>query len=117
MRTSPGVLLLAFCLASCATPAPLPPSLFVIDGIPVYGRAHEISKSQIRAAIAEDRRWPSHPENKIYSIEVAAPTELHIFHTTRNTRLQEYTLYIRVRGKWQTNERVLSGSALLVPTD
>ena len=116
MHRATGLPLLAFLLTACAEPKPLPPPAFTIDDIPVYGRAHDLPKSQIRAAIAQDQRSPQHPEKKIYSIEVASATELHIYHTTRNARLQEYTLYTRVRGKWQSGERVLTGSELLVPT-
>ena len=112
MRSATGLSLLALFLTACAEPKPLPPPAFAIDGIPVYGRAYDLPKSEIRAAIAEDRRWA----HKIYSIEVASATELHIYHTTRNTRLQKYTVYTRVHRKWQSGERVLGGSELLVPT-
>jgi hypothetical protein len=105
-----------FMLAGCAEPPPLLPPPLVLDGIPIYGQVHEIPKSQIRAAIAEDRR-SSPAGNKIYSIEVASSSEIHIYHTDRNKRLEEYNVLSRVHGRWEAGERIMSGSALLVPTD
>jgi hypothetical protein len=105
-----------FMLAGCAEPPPLPPPALVLDDIPIYGHVHDVPKSQIRAAIAEDRRW-SPAGDKIYSIEVANPSELHIYHTERNKRLEEYNVLRRVHGRWEAGERMISGSALLVPTD
>ena len=104
-------------LIGCAETPPLPPPAYVLDGIPIYGRAQSLPKSQIRAAIAEDRRWSSHPEDKIYSIEVASSSEIHIYHTDRNKRLEEYHVLRRTHGKWEAQERMISGAELLVPTD
>jgi hypothetical protein len=100
----------------CAETKPLPPPAYVLDGIRVYGRAQSLSKSQIRAAIAEDRRRSSQPD-KIYSIEVASSSEVHVYHTERNKRLEEYNVLRRVNGRWEAQQRMISGSALLVPTD
>ena len=116
MRRATASLPLALLFTCCAQPEPLPPPALTIDGIPVYGRVQDLPKSQIRAAIAEDRRW-SPAGDKIYSIEVANASELHIYHTDRNKRLEEYHVLRRVHGKWQADERMISGSALLVPTD
>jgi hypothetical protein len=107
---------LALLFTCCAQPPPLPPPALSIEGIPVYGHADDLSQSQIRAAIAEDRRW-SPPGDRIYSIEVANRSELHIYHTERNKRLEEYHVVRRVHGRWQAEERMISGSELLVPTD
>jgi hypothetical protein len=98
--------------ASCATPPTENPS-YVLDGIPIYGRAHDISRAGLRGAIAFDRGTPSHPENRIYSIDVVNRTELHVYHTPRNRQFQEYKIVKKVRGKWSCDERVVSGSSLL----
>ena len=74
-------------LIGCAETKPQPPPPYVLDGIPIYDRARSLSKSQIRAAIAEARRRSSQPE-KIYSIEVASSSEVHVYHTERNSRLE-----------------------------
>ena len=104
-------------LVGCAETSPLPQPSYVLDGIPIYDSAQTLPKSQIRAAIAEDRRWPSHPEDKIYSIQVASSSEVHIYHTDRNKRLEEYNILRRIHGRWEAQERMISGSALLVSTD
>jgi hypothetical protein len=104
-----------FILAGSAQSPPLPPPPLVRDGIPVYGRVHDVPKSQIRVAVAEDRRL-SPVGDKVYSIEVANRSELHIYHTERNKRLEEYNVLRRVHGRWEAGQRMISGSALLVPT-
>jgi hypothetical protein len=116
MRRVSASLPLALLFTCCAQPEPLPPPAFTLDGIPIYGHAHDLPKSQIRAAITEDRRW-SPAGDRIYSIDVANRSELHIYHTERNKRLEEYDVLRRVHGKWEAQERMISGSALLVPTD
>lgn len=103
-------------LVGCVETTPLPPPVYVLDGIPVYGITQSLSKSDVRAAIAEERRVSSTPE-KIYSIDIASSSEVHLYVTDRNNRLQEYHIVRRVRGMWKTQERMISGSALLVPTD
>ena len=108
---------LSVILVGCVETTPLPPQAYVLDGIPIYGRAQSLSKSQIRAAIAEDRQWSSQPEDKIYSIEVASSFEVYIYHTKRNKHLEEYNVLRRVDGRWKVQERKISGSALLVPTN
>jgi len=107
---------LSVILVGCAETALLPPPSYVLDGISIYGHAQSLSKSQIRAAIAEDRRWSSQPD-KIYSIEVASSSEVHIYHTERNNRLEECNVLRRPNGRWKAQERMISESALLVPTD
>ncbi len=108
---------LSIILVGCAETPSLPPPAYVLDGIPIYGQAQSLAKPQIRAAIAEDRRRSSQREDKIYSIEVASSSEIHIYHTERNKRLEEYNVLRRIHGRWQAQERMISGSALLVPTD
>ena len=117
MRTAMTAFLpLSIILVGCAETTPLPPPAYLLDGIPIYGHAQSLSKSQIRAAMAEDRRWSSQPD-KIYSIELASASEVHIYHTERNKRLEEYHVLRRVNGRWEAQERMISGSELLVPTD
>jgi len=106
---------LSIILVGCAETTPLPPEAYALDGIPIYGRAQSLSKSQIRAAIAEDRRWSSQREDKIYSIEVASSFEVYIYHTKRNKHLEEYNVLRRADGTWKIQERKITGSALLVP--
>ncbi len=115
MRSPAASLSLVLLLASCAAAPPPPPPALVVDGIPIYGRAQSLSKSELRAAIAEDRR--SSPGDKIHSIEVASSSEVRVYHTERSKQLTEYDALRRVHGSWQSQERMISGSALLVPTD
>jgi len=110
-----ALLLLSVILVGCAETTPLPPVVYLLDGLPIYGRAQSLPKSELRAAIAEDRR--SSPGDKIYSIEVASSSEVHVYHTERSKRLKEYDVLRCVHGSWQAQERMISGSALLVPTD
>lgn len=108
---------LSVIIVGCVETLPLPPQAYVLDGIPIYGRAESLSKSQIRAAIAEDRQWSSQQEDKIYSVEVASSSEVYIYHTKRNTHLEEYNVWRLVDGRWGVQERKITGSALLVPTN
>jgi len=108
---------LSLILVGCVETTPLPSQAYVLDGIPICGRAQSLSKSQIRAAIAEDRQWTSQPADKIYSVEVASSFEVYIYHTKRNKHLEEYNVLRRVDGGWKVQERKLSGSALLGPTN
>src|SRR6059058_5591709 len=102
MRSAAASLPLVLLLASCAEPPPLPPPARVLDGIPIYGHAQSLSKSELRAAIAEDRR--SSPGDKIYSIEVASSSEVRVYHTERSKRLEEYDVLRRVHGRWEAQE-------------
>ena len=108
---------LSVIIVGCVETIPLPPQAYVLDSIPIYGHAESLSKSQIHAAIAEDRQWSSQPEDKIYSIEVASSFEVYIYHTKRNKHLEEYNVLRRVDGRWKVQERMMSGSALLVPAN
>jgi hypothetical protein len=108
---------LSLILVACAETTPLPPQAYVLDGIPVYGRARSISKSQIRAAIAADRQWSSQSEDKIRSVEISSSSEVYVYHTKRNRQLEEYNVVRLVDGRWKVEDRMMSGSALLAPTD
>ena len=108
---------LSVILVGCAETTPLPRQAYLLDGIPICGRAQSLSKSQIRAAIAEDRQWSSQQEDKIHSVEVASSFEVYVYHTKRNKHLEEYNVLRRVDGRWKVQERMIRGSALFVPTN
>ena len=115
MRSTAASLPLVLLLASYAELPPRPPPALIFNAIPIYGRAQSLSKSELRAAIAEDRR--SSPGDKIYSIEVVSSSEVHVYHTDRSKRLEEYDVLRHAHGSWQAQQRMISGSALLVPTN
>lgn len=118
MRAAMTVFLpLSAILVGCVETTPLPPQAYALDGIPICGRAQSLSKSQIRAAIAEDQQWSSQQESKIYSVEVASSSEIYIYHTKRNEHLEEYNVWRLVDGRWEVQERKITGSALLGPTN
>ena len=85
------------------------PSL-VLDGIPIYGRVEKIPEPTLRAAIVLDRGLLTNPARKIYLIDVVSRTELHVYHTPRNPRWEEYQIYKRVAGEWRVQDRVVGGS-------
>ena len=93
------------------TPATRAASDF-LDGIPIYGRVDHVSKPELRAAIALDRSLMSGAAGKIYLIDVMSPQELHVYHTPRNPRREEYQVYERIAGKWRVQDRVIGGSIL-----
>jgi enterochelin esterase-like enzyme len=99
-------------LVACAETTPLPSQAYVLDGIPICGRAHALSKSQIRAAITADRQWSSQSEQKIYSVEVSSSSEIYIYHTKRNKQLEEYNVVRLVDGKWEVQDRKMNASGL-----
>jgi hypothetical protein len=82
MRCAIAFIPVAVLFTCCAQPEPLPPPAFTLNGIPIYGHAHDLPKSQIRAAIAEDRA-SSPAGDRIYSIEVANRSELHLPHRAK----------------------------------
>ena len=84
----------------------------VLDGIPIYGRVDQVPKPELRAAIALDRSLMSGAAGKIYLIDVMSPQELHVYHTPRNPRWEEYQVYERTAGKWHVQDRVIGGSIL-----
>ena len=79
--------------------------------------AHGAFRNHKFVAITADRQWSSQSEDKIYSVEVASSFEVYIYHTKRNKHLEEYNVLRRVDGGWKVQERKLSGSALLGPTN
>ena len=85
------------------------PSL-VLDGIPIFGRVENIPEPTLRAAIVLDRRLLTRPPHKIYLIDVVSRAEIHVYHTPRNPRWEEYLIYKRVAGEWRLQDRVVGGS-------
>ena len=85
------------------------PSL-VLDGIPIYGRVEKIPEPTLRAAIVLDQSLLTSPARKIYLIDVVSRAELHVYHTPRNPRWEEYQIYKRVAGEWRVQDRVVGGS-------
>ena len=82
----------------------------VLDGVPIYGRADQIPEPELRAAIALDRSLMTAAARKIYLIDAISRAELHVYHTPRNPRWEEYQIYKRVAGKWHVQDRVVGGS-------
>jgi len=85
------------------------PSL-VLDGIPIYGHVENIPEATLRAVIVLDRSLLTGPPRKIYLIEVVSREELHVYHTPRNPRWEEYQIYKRIAGEWRAQDRVVGGS-------
>jgi hypothetical protein len=85
------------------------PSL-VLDGIPIYGQVENIPEPTLRAAIVLDRRLRTGRPRKIYLIDVVSREELHVYHTPRNPRWEEYHIYKRIAGEWRLQDRVVGGS-------
>jgi len=82
----------------------------VLDGIPIHGRVDQVPKPELRAIIALDRSLTSGAARKIYLIDVMSSEEIHVYHTPRNPRWEEYQVYKRIAGKWRVQDRVVGGS-------
>jgi hypothetical protein len=63
----------------------------------VYGRLHDVSMADVRAAIDADRL---HTKDKIYEIEAVSSNEMHLYHERRSNTLN-YDIVKRVGGKWK----------------
>ena len=106
---------LAVILIGCSETKPLPPPAYVLDGIRVYGRAQSLSKSQIRAAIAEDRRRSSQPDENLLDWGCRFVWG-YFFPPQREKRVEKKKCFRPPPGRWEAGDRMISGSALLVPT-
>jgi hypothetical protein len=100
----------AFALISCTTSQPTPRTA-VIDGIPVYGKTHEISELSIRQAIAVDRSTPRQPESRICALDIASKMEVHVYHTRYGGTVWDYDVLKFKHGKWQWKDRVVVGAS------
>jgi hypothetical protein len=70
----------------------------------------KIPEPTLRAAIVLDQSLLTGPPRKIYLIDVVNGEELHVYHTPRNPRWEEYQIYKRVAGEWRVQDRVVGGS-------
>ena len=86
-------------LASCATQT--------FEGIPLYGRVHDVSPTDLRTAIALVRYSPHVAYRQIYAIEIASSSEIRLYHIPYSPSFGEYNLVQRIGGKWQFHERVI----------
>src|SRR5205807_1989370 len=92
------VTVVAFLIASCATET--------FEGIPVYGRVHDVSPADLRTAVALVRS-PGTAYRQIYAIEVVSSSEIYLYHAPYSPSVGEYNLVQRIRGKWRFHERVI----------
>ena len=79
--------------------------------------AHGAFRNHKFVAITADRQWSSQSEDKIHSVEISSSFEVYVYHTQRNRQLEEYNVVRLVDGRWKVEDRIMSGSALLAPTD
>ena len=89
-----AVLLLAsltLALPSCAT--------VTVDGHRAFGRVHDVSEGDIRAALEAEQRESTWANKTIYDIQVVSSTEMHLFHQP-STENPSHDVLKRVGGKW-----------------
>jgi hypothetical protein len=79
------------CLASCAT--------VHVDGHDVFGRVHDVSDADIRAALAAEQRESSWVDKTIYHIEVVSRDEMRLFHQPSRAN-RSHDVLKRVKGQW-----------------
>jgi len=82
--------ILALALASCA---PLQ-----MGDVPVFGRVHSVSASDIHSAIVADQRGRVGPP-PVHHIEVISSNEIRVYHTSRGID-EVYDVVRRVDGQW-----------------
>jgi hypothetical protein len=88
----------ALLVSSCATET--------FEGIPLYGRARDVSPADLHTAIALVRS-PGTANRQIYAIEVVNSDEIHLYHAPYGGKVGQYNLVQRIGGKWQFHERVI----------
>jgi len=110
MRGAPIVLLPVLAVFGCSDFQLHEQPSLVLDGIPIYGHVENIPEPTLRAAIVLDRSLLTGPPRKIYLIDVVSREELHVYHTPRNPRWEEYQIYKRIAGEWRVQDRVVGGS-------
>jgi hypothetical protein len=89
----------AFLVSSCATQR--------FEGIPLYGRVHDVSPADLRTAIALVRYKPNTAYRQIYAIDVASSNDIHLYHAPYDGKVGLYNRVERIGGKWRFNERVI----------
>lgn len=110
MRGAPIALLPVLAVLGCSGLQLQEQPSLVLDGIPIYGQVEKIPEPALRAAIVLDRSLLASPARKIYLIDVVSGVELHVYHTPRNPRWEEYQIYKRVAAEWRVQDRVVGGS-------
>jgi hypothetical protein len=98
-RTVLGSITAALLLSSCATET--------FEGIPLYGRVHEVSAADLHTAIALIRYKPHTAYRQIYAIEATSSNDIHLYHAPYDGKVGLYNRVERIGGKWQFNERVI----------
>jgi hypothetical protein len=88
---------IAFLLSSCASA--------MVDGIPLYGRFHDVSTADVRTAVALVRASAAYPQ--IYAIEVVSGAEMNLHYARYEDKISQYNRVRFVRGKWRFDERVI----------
>ena len=83
---------IAAILTSCAT--------VTVDGHRVFGRVHDVSEADIRAALAAEQREGSWADKTIYDIQVLSSTEMYLFHQPSSDN-PSHDVAKRVGGKWR----------------
>src|SRR4029077_18444815 len=109
MRGAPIALLPVLAFFGCSGLRLYEQPLLVLDGIPYYGRVEKRPEPTLRAAIVLDQSLLTSPARKIYLIDVVSRVELHVYHTPRNPRWEEYQIYKRVAGEWRGQKHVAGG--------
>lgn len=83
---------LTFTLTSCQT--------ITVDGHRAFGRIHDVSADDIRAALAADRVQTSWWDKTVYDIRVVSSSELWLFKRP-STENPSHDVLRRVGGKWR----------------
>jgi hypothetical protein len=86
--------LLLLALTSCVTVTPV-----TVDGHDVFGRVHDVSEADIRAAFAAVPRESTWANKTIYEIQVISSSEMHLFHQPVSEN-PSHDVMKRVGGKW-----------------
>jgi hypothetical protein len=74
-----------------------------VDGIRAYGRVHDVSTKDIRAAIAASRAARPGGAN---DVEVVSSTEIHVYRAPRY-RDSGWNTVKRIKGKWIVTDYAL----------
>ena len=94
--------LIVVILTSCAT--------ITVDGHRAFGRVHEVSEADIRAALAAEQRESTWADKTIYDIQVVSSAEMHLFHQPSSEN-PSHDVLRRVAGKWHVVDKqvILNG--------
>ncbi len=98
-RAALASIMAALLVSSCATQT--------FEGIPLYGRVHDVSPADLLTAITLVRNKPGTAYRQIYAIEVVSSSDIHLYHARYDGKVGEYNRMQRIGGKWQFHERVI----------